>query len=396
MQASIRPRQRDLFIEWIKTTLQSSSSDVGSSFTYIEGIIDRHRHSNVKSELSEHVPTIGAFHTHLPLRKAFDIYDDKYAISKRKYIPPSFNNVRHILNLAQILEMGKETNLVCFDGDGTLYSDGKNFELSDGNFLGPSIRLLLQSGCKVALVTAAGYGLNGASKYEKRIGPLLDYLYQYGLSTAELNSFYVLGGECNYLFRCNVFPLPPRSPADDSTPVVMTCGLEPVSPDLWQSADIDGPKPAFYPIAEVTKVLDVAESVMNHCQKDLQLRVNVLRKERGVGLYSNGAQSHMQPTDGSKSMWGHGSRKISKESLDECVFRIKDALQQASVNIPYCVFNGGTDVWVDVGHKGVGVEALSAYLQVPLIHTMHVGDQVCCCGVLRIYFYVRHSILHSF
>ena len=41
---------------------------------------------------------------------------------------PSFNEVRHVLNLAQVLAMRQtQLRLVSFDGDCTLYSDGKDF-----------------------------------------------------------------------------------------------------------------------------------------------------------------------------------------------------------------------------------------------------------------------------
>jgi len=51
-----------------------------------------------------------------------------------------------------------------------------------------------------------------------------------------------------------------------------------------------------------------------------------------------------------------------------------------SANLPYCAFNGGRDVWVDVGNKGVGVHILSAYLGVPLQETLHIGDQFLSTG----------------
>jgi hypothetical protein len=40
-------------------------------------------------------------------------------------------------------------------------------------------------------------------------------------------------------------------------------------------------------------------------------------------------------------------------------------MHQPRITLPYCVFNGGTDAWLDVGNKSVGVAALQAYLEVP-------------------------------
>jgi len=49
------------------------------------------------SRLQQLVPTIGIFHTPLPLRAAFAIYNEKHRLTKRKHIQISFNEIRHIL-----------------------------------------------------------------------------------------------------------------------------------------------------------------------------------------------------------------------------------------------------------------------------------------------------------
>ncbi len=51
------------------------------------------------------VPSIGSFFTPLYLEAAF-IYQDKHrAISSRRFVAPSFNDVRLILNTAQIMAL---------------------------------------------------------------------------------------------------------------------------------------------------------------------------------------------------------------------------------------------------------------------------------------------------
>ena len=45
------------------------------------------------------------------------------------------------------------------------------------------------------------------------------------------------------------------------------------------------------------------------------------------------------------------------------------------VTLPFCVFNGGKDAWLDVGNKKVGVEALQAYFGLNNDQCLHVGDQ---------------------
>jgi hypothetical protein len=59
---------------------------------------------------------------------------------------------------------------------------------------------MLSSGVSVALVTAAGYGLN-AAKYENRIRNLLEAFTAQGLTAEAKQRFYVIGGECNYLLQ---------------------------------------------------------------------------------------------------------------------------------------------------------------------------------------------------
>lgn len=61
----------------------------------------------------------------------------------------------------------------------------------------------------------------------------------------------------------------------------------------------------------------------------------------------------------SKVPVGHGSNRLKREALDELVYRVMEAIrvQDPPIALPYCVFNGGTDAWLDVGtysyHRGV-------------------------------------------
>ena len=48
------------------------------------------------------VPTTGIFFTPLRLVDAFLEYDEFFALSRRKYVPPNFAEIRHILNIAQV------------------------------------------------------------------------------------------------------------------------------------------------------------------------------------------------------------------------------------------------------------------------------------------------------
>jgi len=90
----------------------------------------------------------------------------------------------------------------------------------------------------------------------------------------------------------------------------------------------------------------------------LQHKMKLIRKERAVGLIS--ASSNYVPRD---------------EVLNELVFGTQEELSKAST-VPFCAFNSGKDVWVDVGTKTIGVESLQQYINVSPISTLHVGDQM--------------------
>lgn len=212
-------------------------ADTMSNF---EELVEEHRADPVRSRLKQYVPTIGTFFTPLPMRQAFEVYDRKYAVSKRRHLPPTFNEVRHMLNLAQVLALSQTLSLITFDGDQTLYTDGSNFE--DNEELARSIVALLKSGVRCAVVTAAGYGLNGP-KYEIRLRGLLDRFISYNLTAEEVERFFVLGGECNYLLMCKLSETEPKKAV-----------LTPITPEVWQAPELNGPRPSFWPEEQVSTV----------------------------------------------------------------------------------------------------------------------------------------------
>ena len=245
-----------LMHSFVLDTLETTGAD---TFSHFEVLIDEHRRmesddGDRPSRLKILVPTVGTFHTHLPLRRAFLAYNAKHCITKRRHVCISFNEIRHILNLAQIMAMRRTddileenpnadralsdwalssslhvTNisendkekqqeallaphtsdivvdgvfngpkLITFDGDQTLYSDGANFESNPK--LANYLYLLLKHGVAVAVVTAAGYEYV-TEKYELRLSGLLAYFKDRGLSEEDCERFYLFGGECNYLLH---------------------------------------------------------------------------------------------------------------------------------------------------------------------------------------------------
>jgi IMP and pyridine-specific 5'-nucleotidase len=200
--------RRDGLIEWMKGMLTHSfvldllAATAPATFAHFEELVDEHRAyanrgpsrsaslTNLasaaeapapagarRSRLEQIVPSVGTFHTPLPLRRAFLHYDGRYRVTKRRHVTLSFNEIRQVLNLAQVMALCEAPaaapatpgaplsvsvpapafrgpRLVTFDGDQTLYSDGANF---DGNpKLAEALTLLLKNGVAVAVVTAAG------------------------------------------------------------------------------------------------------------------------------------------------------------------------------------------------------------------------------------------------
>jgi len=321
----------------------------------LESLIDDHREKQDNptdpSRLQLMVPSIGKFHTPLPLQEAWLRYDAKYCVSKRRMLPPSFNEVRHTLNLAQVMAIADRLEMICFDGDQTLYSDGGNFTNMP---LAATIIMILKHGIKVVLITAAGYGFDGAA-YKVRVKGLLEAFLKDELPAEVMSRFFVMGGECHYLMRCTG-----------------TGELERVPDEEWQNPALNGPKPRHWPEEECKQVLDVAEASFRASIADLKLRARLIRKPRGVGVIPGGEASvKAMPT-------GHGSVKFKTEALDEVVLRCQQSLRESRdppIALPWCVFNGGRDAWVDVGNKCIGVEAMQAFLGVLPQRSLHVGDQ---------------------
>ena len=59
------------------------------------------------------------------------------------------------------------------------------------------------------------------------------------------------------------------------------------------------------------------------------------------------------------------------EVLEELAITVQQQLVDAP--LPFCAFNGGGDVFVDVGNKSLGLEALMQYLKCKP-HQVHAAD----------------------
>jgi len=250
------------------------------------------------------VPSVGVFFTPLPLEDAFVYQDQRRFISSRRFVAPSFNDIRLILNTAQIIGLVRERRiqLVTFDGDVTLYDDGES--LRSSNPVIPRIIKLLMSGTKVGIVTAAGY--TDASRYYERLHGLLDAIngaiFHGDIENPEL---VVLGGESNYLFRFN-----------------KACHqlLKYIPREQWMLEEMK-----LWTEEDVTELLDVAVGALRECIANMHLQAEILRKERAVGIV---------PTA--------GGQKMTREQLEETVLVTQQILEMSDVGkrLPFCAFNG--------------------------------------------------------
>ena len=246
------------------------------------------------------MPSVGTFFTQLHLEDAFKYQDQRRFISRRRFVAPSFNDIRLILNSAQLLGLvrSSEVQLVTFDGDVTLYDDGACLTADS-----PVIPRLLRADRKVGIVTAAGY--EDAPKYYGRLQGLLDAVHDAAdLTLAQKQGIIVMGGESNFLFRYD-----------------QTAGarLAYVPRDEWLLDDMRA-----WRDEDIKELLDLAESALRACADNLSLPAAVLRKDRAVGVY---------PVNGVR---------IDRELLEETVLVVQNTVERSAVGsrLPFCAFNG--------------------------------------------------------
>ncbi|KAJ2899678.1 IMP-specific 5'-nucleotidase 1 [Zalerion maritima] len=389
VEYALKSHRRDQFIEWIKGLLavpfvlysQPTGVFEGQGINNVKMAEEAHRryaeimrdvelmiddhmahqveHNPVPSKLKMLVPPIGELFTRLPLEAAFKFQDRKRYISSRRYVAPSFNDVRLILNSAQIMAVTTygTLQLATFDGDVTLYDDGQALE-SDSPVI-PRLLDLLQKNVKVGIVTAAGY--TEAKMYYARLQGLLDAMAaSTTLTPTQKQSLIIMGGEANYLFEF-----------DPCSPYL----LAPVERERWLTDEM-----MSWQQDDITALLDVAESALLECVKTLNLPATLLRKDRAVGII---------PKEGVK---------IPRESLEETVLVVQKILEVSisaaatfrdspKLNrVPFCAFNGGRDVFVDIGDKSWGVAVCQKWFgggdgkMIKGDNTLHVGDQFLSAG----------------
>ena len=124
----------------------------------------------------------------------------------------------------------------------------------------------------------------------------------------------------------------------------------------------------------ITTLLDLAEASLRECIHNLDLAAIILRKERAVGIIPSAPDYH-----------------FPRESLEETVLVVQKKLEMSEVGklLPFCAFNGGNDVFVDIGDKSWGVLVCQNFFgsggdkdgeSIRGERTLHVGDQFLSAG----------------
>lgn len=313
----------ELLREWIMAPMEEDQElrvSVLQVFRFMSELIAEHVESPERSRLRKFLPRLKKIFLPLDLTRAALEYDAKTHFLARKRVPPTFKEVRHILNVATTNAIAGKLKLVTFDADDTIYEDGGS--ISKSSRMVHVITELLRRGVVVSLVTAAGYPGN-PGRYEQRLRGILDALEE--LSMEERARFLVMGGECNYLFETYT---------EKGSGVVK---LREIDGSVWK----DG-RGERWPADEVTALLDAAEKVLQETIMALHLKAQILRKERAIGIINT------------------SDKRILYENLEEISLTLQHELRH--FRVPFCAFNGGNDVWVDIGHKALGIQALQKYV----------------------------------
>lgn len=184
---------------------------------------------------------------------------------------------------------------------------------------------LLSKDTKIGIVTAAGY--TEAEKYFHRLHGLLDAINTSTILTeTQKQNLLIMGGESNFLFKFS-----------SSSPHL----LEWVSRRTWILPEMQS-----WTEKAIEDLLNVAEKALRECISTLHLPAIVIRKARAVGIVHE----------------DHGE-KFPREQLEETVLVVQKILEmsEGGKRLPFCAFNGGNDVFVDIGDKSWGVQVCQRF-----------------------------------
>lgn len=354
-------KEQDPMIELIRELIISPVAEtaglhlsVPEVFQLVQEMIAEHVVDPENSRLKKMLPTVKKIFLPLDLVRALTEYDAHKHLLARKRVPPTFKEVRHILNLSTVNAIASKLKLVTFDADDTIYEDGGIISANSG--MVTMIVELLRRGVVVSLVTAAGYP-GHPERYEQRLRGVLERLET--CTKEERARFLVMGGECNYLLETYTKP----DKADGKI------YLREIDGKLWK----DG-RGVRWREEDITELLDLAEKTLKETTELLHMETMVLRKQRALGIVNT------------------TSKRYTYEDLEEICLTLQDVLKNCKV--PFCAFNGGNDVWVDIGNKALGIQALQKYVfrflpkdlqgdelrNIQGMECLHVGDRFTSTG----------------
>ena len=249
---------------------------------------------------------------------------DAYDIICQQHAHLDLDRVRKVFSLGQVLASRHHTRLWTFDGDGTLYDDGGSL-MTGSPIVSKLLQLLEDESKHVAIVTAASYPGNPKG-FENRLFGLLD-----AIPSDRRNRVHIIGGCCNYYLNLNanghlVF---------DTTWNAL--------PDLDKST--------------IENTLSVAHELLAKHVLDRDLDALFVTKPYAVGIVS-----------GNKNQ-----KNWTFDTLDAIALDVGKQLKE--LKVPICVFNGGNDVFIDIGDKSYGIAALQERINVLPQETLHFGDR---------------------
>ena len=176
-----------------------------------------------------------------------------------------------------------------FDGDVTLYDDGKN--LTPENPIIPKILQLMRRGSKIGIVTAAGY--TEAKPYYGRLYGLLDAIQASDLPRESRQNLIIMGGESNFCFKF-----------DENSPVLLRL----VPREEWLLKEM-----LTWHESDIKELLDLAEASLNDTIRNFRMEAVIVRKERAVGIVPK------------------GDHKFCRETLEETVLIVQKILVGCTV-----------------------------------------------------------------
>ena len=406
---------------------QLTESSIAGADSGIVGVGHPTLFPNPPSRLRRLVPSIGTFHTRLPLRKAFEAYNAKYGVTKRRYICISFNEIRHILNLAQIIAMIQpegqgEASLLLGDlkideketstRDDPAPDIGPNEQhplssVSSPQYHGSSRRPIEYhqrtesdaiedtlnllpilhkplSGPKLICFDGDQTLYSDGANFEKspKLAKYISMLLQHGVTIAVVTAAGYEYQAAKYELRLSgliAYFKERNLEKSDLERFYIFGGECNYLLQLGQDYRLHAVRedgPGGWMIS--TKYL--GESPGNWCESDITSILDKAEACFSSSLIEQNMRATIIRKKRSVGLIPKVDEKIPREALDETVLRIQAELEESKVTLPFCAFNGGRDAWVDVGNKRVGVQVLQSYLGIPAVETLHIGDQFLYTG----------------